>query len=90
MVISDGAPVDDSTLSINQGSYLDYHLRETIKKIENQTSTELIAVGIGHDVARYYKRAITIVEVDQLGGAMTEQLASLFSKEKKLVNKKKQ
>ena len=82
MVISDGAPVDDSTLSTNAGSYLDKHLRETIKKIEEQTKTELLAIGIGHDVTRYYKQALTIVEVDQLGGAITNQLAILFDPEK--------
>ena len=78
MVISDGAPVDDSTLSTNSGSYLDKHLRETIKHIEDQSKIELLAIGIGHDVTRYYKQALTIVEVDQLGGAMTNQLALLF------------
>ena len=78
MIISDGAPVDDSTLSTNSGSYLDKHLRETIKQIEDQSKIELLAIGIGHDVTRYYKQALTIVEVDQLGGAMTNQLALLF------------
>ena len=78
MVISDGAPVDDSTLSTNSGSYLDKHLRETIKHIEDQSKIELLAIGIGHDVTRYYKQALTIVEVDQLGGAITNQLALLF------------
>ena len=78
MVISDGAPVDDSTLSTNSGSYLDKHLRETIKEIEEQSKIELLAIGIGHDVTRYYKQALTIVEADQLGGAMTNQLALLF------------
>ena len=78
MVISDGAPVDDSTLSTNTGSYLDKHLREVIKKIEDQSRIELLAIGIGHDVTRYYKQALTIVEVDQLGGAITNQLAMLF------------
>jgi cobaltochelatase CobT len=82
MVISDGAPVDDSTLSTNAGSYLDKHLRNTIIKIEEQTKTELLAIGIGHDVTRYYKQALTIVEVDQLGGAITNQLAILFDPEK--------
>jgi cobaltochelatase CobT len=78
MVISDGAPVDDSTLSVNPGNYLDRHLREVIRWIENRSPVELIAIGIGHDVNRYYKRAVTIVDAEQLGGAMMEQLASLF------------
>jgi len=78
MVISDGAPVDDSTLSVNVGNYLERHLREVIGFIETRSPVELIAIGIGHDVTRYYKRAVTITDVDQLGGAMTEQLASLF------------
>ena len=80
MVISDGAPVDDSTLSTNSGSYLDKHLRQIIKKTELNSNIELLAIGIGHDVARYYKQALTIVEVDQLGGAITNQLAILFDK----------
>jgi cobaltochelatase CobT len=80
MVISDGAPVDDSTLSTNSGSYLDKHLRQVIKKIESNSNIELLAIGIGHDVARYYKQALTIIEVDQLGGAITNQLAILFDK----------
>ena len=79
MVISDGAPVDDSTLSINNGNYLDQHLREVIARIENQLPIELVAIGIGHDVARYYKRAVTISEIDKLGETMTEQLVKLFS-----------
>lgn len=78
MVISDGAPVDDSTLSVNVGNYLERHLRDVIDYIENKSDVELIAIGIGHDVTRYYKRAVTIVDAEQLGGAMTEQLASLF------------
>ncbi|MEM7661173.1 MAG: cobaltochelatase subunit CobT [Pseudomonadota bacterium] len=78
MVISDGAPVDDSTLSVNVGNYLERHLREVIAEIETRSPVELIAIGIGHDVTRYYKRAVTIVDAEQLGGAMTEQLASLF------------
>jgi len=81
MVISDGAPVDDSTLSVNPGNYLERHLRDVIEQIENKSSTELIAIGIGHDVTRYYKRAVTIVDAEQLGGVMTEQLASLFEEE---------
>ncbi|NVJ98975.1 MAG: cobaltochelatase subunit CobT [Alphaproteobacteria bacterium] len=78
MVISDGAPVDDSTLSVNSGTYLENHLRQVIKWIENKSPVELIAIGIGHDVTRYYQRAVTILDAEQLGGAMTEQLASLF------------
>ena len=86
MVISDGAPVDDSTLSTNSGSYLDKHLRKIIKKIETNSNIELLAIGIGHDVTRYYKQALTIVEVDQLGGAITNQLAILFDKKNKTNN----
>jgi cobaltochelatase CobT len=78
MVISDGAPVDDSTLSVNPGNYLDQHLREIITWIETRSPVELIAIGIGHDVNRYYRRAVTIVDAEQLGGAMMEQLADLF------------
>ncbi len=78
MVISDGAPVDDSTLSVNVGNYLERHLRQVIDFVETRSPVELIAIGIGHDVTRYYKRAVTIVDAEQLGGAMTEQLASLF------------
>ncbi|GHF14517.1 cobaltochelatase subunit CobT [Kordiimonas sediminis] len=78
MVISDGAPVDDSTLSVNSGTYLENHLRQVIGWIENKSPVELIAIGIGHDVTRYYKRAVTILDAEQLGGAMTEQLAGLF------------
>jgi cobaltochelatase CobT len=78
MVISDGAPVDDSTLSVNSGNYLEKHLRQIITDIENRSPIELIAIGIGHDVTRYYKRAVTIVDAEELGGAMTEKLAELF------------
>jgi cobaltochelatase CobT len=78
MVISDGAPVDDSTLSVNPASYLEKHLRDVIAMIERRRQVELIAIGIGHDVTRYYGRAVTITDVEQLAGAMTEQLASLF------------
>ena len=78
MVISDGAPVDDSTLSVNSGTYLENHLRQVIHWIEDKSPVELIAIGIGHDVTRYYKRAVTILDAEQLGGAMTEQLAALF------------
>jgi cobaltochelatase CobT len=78
MVISDGAPVDDSTASANGGSYLERHLRQVIEWIEKRSSVELIAIGIGHDVTRYYSRAVTIMDADQLAGAMVEQLAQLF------------
>ncbi len=78
MVISDGAPVDDSTLSVNPANYLEKHLRDVIAMIERRRAVELIAIGIGHDVTRYYERAVTITDVEQLAGAMTEQLAALF------------
>jgi cobaltochelatase CobT len=78
MVISDGAPVDDSTLSVNSGNYLERHLRQVITDIENKSPVELIAIGIGHDVTRYYRRAVTIIDAEELGGAMTEKLAELF------------
>jgi len=78
MVISDGAPVDDSTLSVNPANYLEKHLRDVIAMVEKRRAVELIAIGIGHDVTRYYSRAVTITDVDQLAGAMTEQLAALF------------
>ncbi|MDX8348374.1 cobaltochelatase subunit CobT [Cognatiyoonia sp. IB215446] len=78
MVISDGAPVDDSTLSVNPANYLEKHLRDVIEMVEKRKAVELVAIGIGHDVTRYYERAVTITDVEQLAGAMTEQLASLF------------
>lgn len=78
MMISDGAPVDDSTLSVNPGNYLERHLRAVIEQIETRSPVELLAIGIGHDVTRYYRRAVTIVDADELAGAMTEQLAELF------------
>lgn len=78
MVISDGAPVDDSTLSVNPANYLEKHLRDVIEMVEKRKAVELLAIGIGHDVTRYYERAVTITDVEQLAGAMTEQLASLF------------
>jgi cobaltochelatase CobT len=81
MVISDGAPVDDSTLSVNSGNYLEQHLRQVIDWIENRSPVQLIAIGIGHDVTRYYKRAVTIMDAEQLGGAMVDQLAQLFEDE---------
>jgi cobaltochelatase CobT len=80
MVISDGAPVDDSTLSVNPGNYLEQHLRSVIGWIENHTDIELAAIGIGHDVTRYYNRAVTIADMEQLAPVMTEQLAELFDK----------
>jgi cobaltochelatase CobT len=78
MVISDGAPVDDSTLSVNSGTYLERHLRQVIGWIEDRSPVELIAIGIGHDVTRYYERAVTIMDAEQLGGTMIGQLADLF------------
>jgi len=78
MVISDGAPVDDSTLSVNSAGYLEAHLRRVIEWIENKSPVQLVAIGIGHDVTRYYRRAVTIMDVEQLGGTMIEQLAGLF------------
>jgi len=78
MVISDGAPVDDSTLSVNPANYLEKHLRDVIAMVERKKLVELLAIGIGHDVTRYYDRAVTITDVEQLAGAMTEQLAALF------------
>jgi len=78
MVISDGAPVDDSTLSVNPSNYLEKHLRDVIAMVERRRAVELLAIGIGHDVTRYYERAVTITDAEQLAGAMTEQLASLF------------
>ena len=81
MMISDGAPVDDSTLSVNPGNYLERHLRAVIELIEERSPVELLAIGIGHDVTRYYSRAVTIMDAEQLGGTMVEQLASLFDKD---------
>ncbi|MFE1602401.1 cobaltochelatase subunit CobT [Methylobacterium sp. ID0610] len=78
MVISDGAPVDDSTLSVNPGNYLERHLRAIIEEIETRSPVELLAIGIGHDVTRYYRRAVTIIDAEELGGVMTEKLAELF------------
>ncbi len=82
MVISDGAPVDDSTLSVNSAGYLESHLRKVIEWIEKSSPVQLVAIGIGHDVTRYYKRAVTIMDVEQLGGTIIEQLADLFEIEK--------
>ena len=78
MVISDGAPVDDSTLSVNSGDYLEKHLKKTVKWIEENSNIEILAVGIGHDVTRYYKKAVTLTDAEHLAGAVTEQLADLF------------
>ena len=81
MMISDGAPVDDSTLSVNPGNFLEKHLRAVIEHIETRSPVELLAIGIGHDVTRYYRRAVTIVDADELAGAMTDQLAALFEEQ---------
>ncbi|AJY46217.1 cobaltochelatase subunit CobT [Martelella endophytica] len=81
MMISDGAPVDDSTLSVNPGNFLERHLRAVIEQIETKSPVELLAIGIGHDVTRYYRRAVTIVDADELAGAMTDQLAALFEEQ---------
>jgi cobaltochelatase CobT len=86
MVISDGAPVDDSTLSVNPGNYLERHLREVIEWIETRSPVELVAIGIGHDVTRYYRRAVTIVDAEQLGGTMMDKLTELFDEEQARVN----
>jgi cobaltochelatase CobT len=88
LVISDGAPVDDSTLSVNSGHYLERHLREVITEIEGKSPVQLIAIGIGHDVTRYYRRAVTIVDVEQLAGAIVDQLAELFDEEVRRVTRK--
>ena len=87
VVVSDGAPVDDSTLSANQGNYLEEHLRRVIHWIEDKTPVQLLAIGIGHDVTRYYKRAVTLTDAEELGGAITEKLAELF--EEKTPGKKR-
>ena len=81
MVISDGAPVDDSTLSVNPGNYLERHLREVIRDIESRDAVELTAIGIGHDVTRYYRRAVTIVDAEELGGTMMKRLTELFDED---------
>jgi cobaltochelatase CobT len=81
MMISDGAPVDDSTLSVNSGSYLERHLRLVIEEIETHSSVELLAIGIGHDVTRYYRRAVTVTDAEELAGVMTEKLAELFDED---------
>ena len=81
MMISDGAPVDDTTLSVNPGNYLERHLRYVIEEIETRSPVELIAIGIGHDVTRYYRRAVTITDPSELAGAMTDQLVDLFEED---------
>ncbi|MEO6015006.1 MAG: cobaltochelatase subunit CobT [Devosia sp.] len=81
MVISDGAPVDDSTQSVNAGNYLEAHLRQVIEDIETRSPIQLVAVGIGHDVTRYYRRAVTLLDAEELGGALTDELASLFDEQ---------
>ena len=78
IVISDGAPVDDSTLSVNPGNYLEKNLREVIYQVEKNKEVELIAIGIGHDVSRYYSKAVTIMDVDQLGEVLLEELSEIF------------
>ena len=84
MVISDGAPVDDSTLSVNSGDFLEKHLKKIVKFIEDKTETEILAIGIGHDVSRYYSRAIKITDVNELGDVMISQLSQLFENKKNL------
>jgi cobaltochelatase CobT len=81
MVISDGVPLDEATLSANPGSYLEQHLRNVIRWIEKRTSVELMAIGIGHDVSDFYQRALTIADAEQLGAAMTSQLAELLARQ---------
>ena len=82
MVISDGAPVDDSTLSTNSGDFLEKHLKRIVKFIENKKDVEILAIGIGHDVSRYYKKAIKISDVQELGDVMIDQLSGLFENKK--------
>ena len=84
MVISDGAPVDDSTLSVTSGDFLEKHLKKIVKFIEDKTETEILAIGIGHDVSRYYSRAIKITDVNELGDVMISQLSELFKNKKNL------
>ena len=81
MVISDGAPVDDATLSANPGNYLERHLRDTIEYIETRSEVELLAIGIGHDVTRYYRRAVTLIDAEELGGTMMNSLTELFDED---------
>jgi cobaltochelatase CobT len=89
MVISDGAPVDDATLSVNPGNYLERHLRDVIDYIEKFTPIELTAIGIGHDVTRYYRRAVTINDAEELGGTMMQNLTELFDEESARNKRKK-
>ena len=84
MVSSDGAPVDDSTLSVNSGDFLEKHLKKIVRFIEDKTETEILAIGIGHDVSRYYSRAIKITDVNELGDVMISQLSELFKNKKNL------
>ena len=84
MVISDGAPVDDSALSVNSGDFLEKHLKKIVRFIEDKTETEILAIGIGHDVSRYYSRAIKITDVNELGDVMISQLSELFKNKKNL------
>jgi cobaltochelatase CobT len=89
MVISDGAPVDDSTLSVNSASYLDRHLRQVIARMEERSPVELVAIGIGHDVTRYYRRAVMISDTEQLGGAVIDQLVDLFGAEPRTLRQRR-
>ena len=84
MVISDGAPVDDSTLSVNSGDFLEKNLKKIVQFIENKSEIEILAIGIGHDVSRYYKKAIKITDVQELGDVMIGELSGLFENKKKL------
>ena len=84
MVISDGAPVDDSTLSVNSGDFLEKHLKKIVQFIESKTEAEVLAIGIGHDVSRYYQKAIKITDVNELGDVMISQLSNLLESKKKL------
>ena len=86
MVISDGAPVDDSTLSTNSSDFLETNLKNTVQWIENKSGVELLAIGIGHDVTRYYKKAVKITDVQDLGDVMINQLTDLFKDDKKILN----
>ncbi|MGB0718257.1 MAG: cobaltochelatase CobT-related protein, partial [Alphaproteobacteria bacterium] len=88
MVISDGAPVDDSTQSANSGGYLEKHLRKVIGHLEARPDVEILAIGIGHDVTRYYKQAVTLVDPEQLGGAIMDQLADMFQDKKLRMTRK--
>ena len=86
MVISDGAPVDDSTLSTNSSDFLEANLKNTVQWIENKSNVELLAIGIGHDVTRYYKKAVKITDVQDLGDVMINQLTDLFKDDKRVLN----